>query len=80
MALSQQLFEAIVDGKAQLAKIIVEVELEVGADPTAFICQTMMPAMDEVGRLPVARHDRTWPVRVLCTSTHLALNAPNALV
>jgi L-alanine-DL-glutamate epimerase-like enolase superfamily enzyme len=36
-------------------------------------------AMAEVWHLPVAPHDCTGPV-VLCASTHLALNAPNALV
>ncbi len=47
MALSK-LFDAIVDGKAQLAQSIVEEELEAGADPMALISET---AMDEVGRL-----------------------------
>ncbi|HKN31449.1 MAG TPA: corrinoid protein [Roseiarcus sp.] len=50
MALSK-LFDAIVDGKAQLAQSIVEEELEAGADPMALISETMIPAMDEVGRL-----------------------------
>jgi galactonate dehydratase len=36
-------------------------------------------AMAETWHLPVAPHDCTGPV-VLCASTHLALNAPNALV
>jgi len=36
-------------------------------------------AMAEAWRLPIAPHDCTGPV-VLCASTHLALNAPNALV
>ena len=36
-------------------------------------------AMAEAWHLPVAPHDCTGPV-VLCASTHLALNAPNALV
>lgn len=36
-------------------------------------------AMAETWHLPVAPHDCTGPV-VLCASTHLSLNAPNALV
>ena len=51
VAVSQNLFDAIVDGKAERAKAIVEEELKAGADPMALISQTMVPAMDEVGRL-----------------------------
>jgi 5-methyltetrahydrofolate--homocysteine methyltransferase len=51
MTLSQKLFDAIVDGKAQLAQSLVGEELKAGADPVALISQTMIPAMDEVGRL-----------------------------
>jgi 5-methyltetrahydrofolate--homocysteine methyltransferase len=51
MALSQRLFDAIVDGKAPLARSIVEEELKAGAEPTALISETMIPAMDEVGKL-----------------------------
>ena len=51
MALSQKLFDAIVDGKAQAAQTIVGKELEAGVDPMALISETMIPAMDEVGRL-----------------------------
>ena len=51
MALSQRLFDAIVDGKAQLAKSLVEEELGAGADPIALVSETMIPAMDEVGKL-----------------------------
>ena len=51
MALSQKLFEAIVDGKAPLAQSTVEEELKAGADPMALIAETMIPAMDEVGKL-----------------------------
>ena len=36
-------------------------------------------SMAEAWHLPVAPHDCTGPV-VLCASTHLALNLPNALV
>ncbi len=36
-------------------------------------------SMAETWRLPIAPHDCTGPV-VLCASTHLSLNAPNALI
>ena len=51
MALSQRLFDAILDGKAQLAQSIVEEEVKGGVEPMALISETMIPAMDEVGRL-----------------------------
>ena len=51
MAPSQKLFDAIVDGKAQVAASLVEEEIEAGVDPVALISETMIPAMDEVGRL-----------------------------
>ncbi|MGA2494232.1 MAG: corrinoid protein [Roseiarcus sp.] len=51
MALSQALFDAIVDGKAQLAQSLVEEGLKAGADPLALVSETMIPAMDEVGKL-----------------------------
>ena len=51
MAFSRRLFDAIVDGKAQLAQSIVEEELKAGAGPVALISETMIPAMDEVGKL-----------------------------
>ena len=51
MGLSQKLFDAIVDGQAQLAECLVEEELKAGADPVALISETMIPAMDEVGKL-----------------------------
>ena len=51
MALSQRLFDAIVEGKAARAHALVEEELKAGADALALISETMIPAMDEVGRL-----------------------------
>jgi 5-methyltetrahydrofolate--homocysteine methyltransferase len=51
MALSQALFDAIVDGKAQLAQSLVEEELKAGADALGLVSETMIPAMDEVGKL-----------------------------
>jgi len=51
MALSQKLFDAIVNGKPQEAQSLVEEELAGGADALTLISQTMIPAMDEVGIL-----------------------------
>src|SRR5208283_4761356 len=51
MARSAELFDAIVGGKAPLAQKIVEDELKAGAAALALISETMIPAMDEVGRL-----------------------------
>jgi len=51
MAPSKRLFDAIVDGKPPLAQSIAEQELAAGADPIALISETMIPAMDEVGKL-----------------------------
>ena len=39
------------DGKATLAQSTVCEEIEAGADPLALIADTMIPAMDEVGKL-----------------------------
>ncbi len=51
MALSKKLYDAIVDGNAPLAQAIVQEELAAGVDPVALISETMIPAMDEVGKL-----------------------------
>ena len=51
MAFSQRLFDAIVSGKPPLAQSIVEQELGAGADAMTLISETMIPAMDEVGKL-----------------------------
>jgi len=51
MALVQDLFDAIVDGKPANALAAVQAELDAGADPIALIADTMIPAMDEVGQL-----------------------------
>ena len=51
MALSQKLFDAIVDGQAQVAEALVQEQLKAGADPVAIISETMISAMDEVGKL-----------------------------
>ena len=39
------------DGKAPLAQATVQEELAAGVDPMALISETMIPAMDEVGKL-----------------------------
>jgi 5-methyltetrahydrofolate--homocysteine methyltransferase len=51
MAFSQKLFDAIVDGKVAVAEALVREEVAAGANPTALIADTMIPAMDEVGKL-----------------------------
>ena len=51
MPLSQDLYDAIVDGEAPRARSLVDEALAKGADPVALIADTMIPAMDEVGKL-----------------------------
>ena len=51
MPFSKKLYDAIVDGKPPIAQAIVQEELAAGADPVALISETMIPAMDEVGKL-----------------------------
>ena len=51
MAMSRKLFDAIVDGKVSLAQATVQEELAAGGDPVTMIAETMIPAMDEVGKL-----------------------------
>lgn len=51
MALSQKLYDAIVDGKAAAAQQAVTEAIAAGVEPLALIVDTMTPAMDEVGRL-----------------------------
>ena len=51
MARCQALYDAIVDGKVALAETAVREEIAAGADPMAIIAETMIPAMDEVGKL-----------------------------
>jgi 5-methyltetrahydrofolate--homocysteine methyltransferase len=50
MADVQDLYEAILAGKAPEAKAIAEQALGEGADPEALVNERMIPAMDEVGR------------------------------
>ncbi len=51
MALSEKLYDAIVDGQAPAARAAVDAELASGGDPLKIIAETMIPAMDEVGQL-----------------------------
>jgi corrinoid protein of di/trimethylamine methyltransferase len=51
MALSQRLYDAILAGKAALAEAAVREEIAAGANPAVLIADTMIPAMDEVGKL-----------------------------
>jgi corrinoid protein of di/trimethylamine methyltransferase len=51
MAKSQELYDAIVNGNAKAAHAATVVAIEAGLDPMALIADTMIPAMDEVGKL-----------------------------
>ena len=51
MANSQKLYDAIVDGNAPAAQNAVQEALNEGVDPQTLLSDTMIPAMDEVGRL-----------------------------
>jgi 5-methyltetrahydrofolate--homocysteine methyltransferase len=51
MALVDKLYDAIVDGHASVALESVKEQLASGANPLALISETMIPAMDEVGKL-----------------------------
>jgi corrinoid protein of di/trimethylamine methyltransferase len=51
MSKNEDLFYSIVDGDAKEARAIVDEEIAGGADPMELIAGSMIPAMDEVGRL-----------------------------
>jgi len=51
MADLKQLYDAIVQGNAAQAKSITEQAIREGADPQELLRTTLIPAMDEVGRL-----------------------------
>jgi 5-methyltetrahydrofolate--homocysteine methyltransferase len=51
MALDRNIYEAILNGNAKKAREATEVALEAGAEPMALIQDSMVPAMDEVGKL-----------------------------
>jgi methylmalonyl-CoA mutase cobalamin-binding domain/chain len=50
MSFFEELRQAIIDGKAPVAKGLTEKGLREGAKPSEFFTQAIIPAMDEVGR------------------------------
>jgi corrinoid protein of di/trimethylamine methyltransferase len=51
MAQSKELYDAILNGNAKKAHAATEAELAAGVQPMQLIAESMVPAMDEVGRL-----------------------------
>jgi 5-methyltetrahydrofolate--homocysteine methyltransferase len=51
MALNQDLYDAILNGNAKQAHAATEAAIAAGVQPMALIQESMVPAMDEVGRL-----------------------------
>lgn len=51
MAQSKELYEAILNGDAKKAHAVTQAAIEAGAAPMDLITGSMVPAMDEVGRL-----------------------------
>ena len=51
MAQSKELYDAILNGDAKKAHAATEAALATGAEPLQLISESMVPAMDEVGRL-----------------------------
>jgi 5-methyltetrahydrofolate--homocysteine methyltransferase len=51
MAQSKELYEAILNGDAKKAHAATEAAIAAGMEPMALIAESMVPAMDEVGRL-----------------------------
>jgi corrinoid protein of di/trimethylamine methyltransferase len=51
MAQSKELYDAIVNGDAKRAHAATAVAIEAGVEPMTLISESMIPAMDEVGRL-----------------------------
>jgi 5-methyltetrahydrofolate--homocysteine methyltransferase len=51
MTLDRNIYEAILNGNAKKAREATEVALKAGAEPMALIQDSMVPAMDEVGKL-----------------------------
>lgn len=51
MALNQELYDAILNGNAKEAHAVTEAAIAAGDQPMALIQESMVPAMDEVGRL-----------------------------
>lgn len=51
MAQIQELYDAILNGNAKKAHAVTQEALAAGVEPMALIAESMVPAMDEVGRL-----------------------------
>jgi 5-methyltetrahydrofolate--homocysteine methyltransferase len=51
MAQSKELYDAILNGNAKKAYAATEAELAAGVEPMQLIAESMVPAMDEVGKL-----------------------------
>jgi 5-methyltetrahydrofolate--homocysteine methyltransferase len=51
MSQSQDLYDAILNGDAKKAHAAAVAAIEAGMEPMALIAESMVPAMDEVGRL-----------------------------
>lgn len=51
MAQNQELYDAILNGNAKKAHAVTQEALAAGVEPMALIAESMVPAMDEVGRL-----------------------------
>ena len=51
MAQNIDLYDAVLNGNAKKAHAATEAALAAGADPMGLIQESMIPAMDEVGRL-----------------------------
>ena len=51
MAQSKELYEAILNGDSKKAHAVTQAAIEAGTEPMTLISESMVPAMDEVGRL-----------------------------
>lgn len=51
MASNEKLYQAVLTGNAKAARLLTEEALKNGDDPKTLLDDTMIPAMDEVGRL-----------------------------
>jgi len=51
MAMSRELYDAIVNGNNKQAHAATQAAIEAGVKPMALVADTMIPAMDEVGKL-----------------------------
>ncbi len=51
MALSKELYEGILSGDAKKARVATQAGIDAGIKPMSLIIESMIPAMDEVGRL-----------------------------